>query len=143
MFKVVQEAVRDKWMMVAGTQHAVQGLAEGHAYTLLDSYTYKGEDILMLRNPWGQATYHGRFSKKDPIWKQDRNLAKALNHSGDNDGVFWIPVSTFRQAFDGYTVCMYEDWNIDRFRLKPVSTNEVYFKLTSSVDQMAIVTIDW
>lgn len=145
-FNIMHEANKKDWIMTVSTRHPVHGLAAGHAYTLLHSYTHNGEDLVQLRNPWGKSRYTGPYSKTDKIWKKYPGLAKKLNgqfHENNNDGVFWIPVSVIRKAFYRYFVCMYQDWKIDKYRLKPIRAKQIYFNIRSPITQDAVVSFDW
>lgn len=93
-FKVVKEAVADKWMIVAGTQVAQHGLQSGHAYSVQAAATVGGENLVKLRNPWGKAKYAGPWNNNDRRWTASRKAQVGLNPS--EGGIFWLPVSVFR-----------------------------------------------
>jgi len=49
------------------------GIAMSHAYSLISAFTMTdadgtAHDVLMFRNPWGEAGYTGTWSKDDPNW---------------------------------------------------------------------------
>lgn len=64
-FKIAKEAVADKWMIVAGTANALNGLQSGHAYSVQDTAIVNGEKLVLLRNPWGHAKYNGPYNLED------------------------------------------------------------------------------
>jgi len=41
------------------------GLIAGHAYTLIDTAVYNGENLVKVRNPWGSEHFNGPWSDKD------------------------------------------------------------------------------
>jgi hypothetical protein len=84
----------------------------GHAYVLIRTATYNGEQLVKLRNPWGRDIYNGSWNDKDTSkWTAD---AKAkLGHTTGSDGTFWMPFKDFHTFFDVTTVGMYFDWKRD------------------------------
>lgn len=76
----------DEWQ---GTNTAYRdGIYAFHAYTIMRAATYKGERLLLVRNPWGQAEWRGRWSDGSAEWTGDSMTA--LNHKFGDDGMFWI-----------------------------------------------------
>lgn len=145
-FRIIHEANKKHWPMTFSTRRSYQGLAGGHAYTILHTYTHNGVDLVQLRNPWGTARYKGRYSKHDRVWKRYPGLARRLNkrfNASNHNGVFWIPVSVIRKAFYRYFVCMYQNWRLDTFKLKPTYAKKMWFYIRSPVTQDAVVTFDW
>ena len=54
------------------------GLAQSHAYTILDLAEFKGKKLIKLRNPWSSETYCGVCSDEDTsFW---RTAGKSLGH---------------------------------------------------------------
>jgi len=52
------------------------GIASGHAYTLLSVWTINGDErVVKLRNPWGEKEWQGKWSDGDNhSWSQvDQN----------------------------------------------------------------------
>ena len=49
-----------------------------HAYSILAAFQLKDdtydEEVLLMRNPWGNTGYTGRWNAKDENWTED--LAK-------------------------------------------------------------------
>jgi len=54
------------------------GIAMSHAYSILAAFQLKDdtydEEVLLMRNPWGNTGYTGRWNAKDENWTED--LAK-------------------------------------------------------------------
>lgn len=49
------------------------GLVDGHAYSLIGVKTLKlksggTERLLLIRNPWGQKEWNGKWGDNDPDW---------------------------------------------------------------------------
>ena len=65
-----------------------QGIVSSHAYTILRASEYKGERLLLVRNPWGEAEWSGRWSDGSEQWTPES--MQRLNHRFGDDGMFWI-----------------------------------------------------
>jgi len=124
--------------MVAGTMANYKyGLIKGHAYTVLGVAEYNGHRLIKCRNPWATERYTGPWSDEDSDkWTDDAK--KALGHNLNmNDGIFFIPLSTFRDTFYNVIVNLYDDnWKIsqdnvkwDRFE----KANNMVWKVTNPV----------
>ena len=66
--------------------------------------------MVKMRNPWGSEVYTGEWNDSDPKWTQ--SYKDQLGHTSVDDGVFWMPISSFRKDFVDIHVAMYEDWKI-------------------------------
>lgn len=89
------------------------GLIPGHAYSLLDVREYKGNQLVHVRNPWGQIEWNGAWSDNDTAhWTAD--ALSALKHSAnDYDGTFWMPFADFCTYFESVVVNVVEDgWGV-------------------------------
>ena len=46
-----------------------------HAYSALSVFTLKWddseEDVILMRNPWGETNYRGEWSKSDSRWTDE------------------------------------------------------------------------
>lgn len=62
----------------------------GHAYTVLgvNEETHR----IKLRNPWASEMYHGEGSDQA------------------DDGLFEVPLNTFRNSFPEFTILLYREW---------------------------------
>ena len=61
----------------------MDGIIDGHAYSLLGVTEHDGQRFVILRNPWGST---------EP------------GNDGKNDGVFELPLDKFAQQYTGVTV---------------------------------------
>ena len=98
------------YIMYSGTPDKTDlGIASNHAYTTIDTATYKGEKLVKLRNPWGREQFNGPWSDKDTArWTSD---AKAkLGHSSAYDGTFWMKFTDFHRIFEFTEIGMYYNW---------------------------------
>lgn len=71
----------------SGPEHR-QGIIPMHAYTVLRATEYKGERLVLVRNPWGKTEWNGRWSDGSEQWTPESMAA--LKHRFGNDGIFWI-----------------------------------------------------
>jgi hypothetical protein len=81
VFQKVKEACANKGAVVALSQpygSEVQGMIADHAYTLLGTEEKNGQQLVKLRNPWGQS---------EP------------GHDGRDDGVFTLTAEQFAKAY--------------------------------------------
>ena len=118
--------------MSAGCNVAHYNLVTGHAYTMLGAIKLSGgPELVKMRNPHAEENYTGPFRDDDPQWtaqwKEEAGLVVA------NDGTFFIPVDDFRQAFNEYTISMYQDWHTSKTEVNK-SGQDFGFKLKSPVD---------
>ncbi|XP_064647920.1 calpain-7-like [Lineus longissimus] len=91
------------------------GLVSTHAYALLDIKIVKGQQLMMLKNPWSHLRWKGNYSETDTVhWTPD--MQKALNYDPESaqmidNGVFWIDYKSVLRYYD----VMYINWNPDLF----------------------------
>ena len=68
------------------------GIAEGHAYVVMDARTLKsGQRLVKLRNPWGKVRkglWEGPWSDGSKEWTTE--VQEELGHKFSSDSVFWI-----------------------------------------------------
>ena len=83
------------------------GLIERHAYSLLQVFEDKSQNIklVQLRNPWG----NGHESLLDwcdssDKWKQHPDVAEKVHWSSDDDGLFWMCWKDFVRVFDSVEI---------------------------------------
>jgi hypothetical protein len=99
-------------MMSSPGEQMEYGLSAGHAYTLLGTGTYRNEQLIKMRNPWGRNKYTGPWSNKDTVrWTADAKIK--LGHDTINDGIFWMRFSDYHRLFEETTIGMYGDWHRD------------------------------
>lgn len=90
-----------------GAEHVRRdGLVEAHAYSLLQVVSVEGQQLLFLRNPWGNdRKWNGRWSDGDIMWTKMAAVRRRLRPEFQNDGAFWIAWSDFQDIFDFVYVC--------------------------------------
>ena len=99
--------------MVCSTNGVKDNMPGSHAYGVVGGKVLTRADgsklkMVKIRNPEGVETYNGPWNDKDPIWTEhDR---KQLGHLSKNDGLFWMPIKSFKDDFFDLMLAMYEDW---------------------------------
>jgi hypothetical protein len=66
---------------------AGRGVLYNHAYGVLCVLEEDGNKLIKLRNPWGEGEWTGKWSDASDVWTP--SLMKKLNHTRNDDGVFW------------------------------------------------------
>ena len=89
----------------------VQGIVQGHAYSVLDIQEADGHRLLKLANPWGSIEWQGDWSDHSPLWTS--RLKSRLGHTAADDGVFWMCLDDFVQQYASLYVCKLpaSDWH--------------------------------
>ena len=109
VFQYLTEKYQNGWLLSAATpsgsdQNLVDGLAQGHAYTITKVLkASSGEQLIQLQNPWHRGEWTGRFSDESNFWTED--LKKQAKHTVANDGIFWMDVEDFIGHFDSVDAC--------------------------------------
>jgi len=85
------------------------GLVSGHAYAILEIIEFKGDRMLMVKNPWGHKCYKGKFHVDDnQNWTPERKRAFGYDQLKQSDkGIFWIDIDTFCSIYEN----IYINWN--------------------------------
>ncbi|KDO29567.1 hypothetical protein SPRG_19933 [Saprolegnia parasitica CBS 223.65] len=73
------------------------GLVHLHAYSILKAVEVNGTRFLMIRNPWGQHEWNGRWSDGSKEWTPE--WMAALDHKFGDDGAFWMQYEDFIEEF--------------------------------------------
>ncbi|EQC38800.1 hypothetical protein SDRG_03759 [Saprolegnia diclina VS20] len=73
------------------------GLVHLHAYSILKAVEVQGTRFLMIRNPWGQHEWNGRWSDGSKEWTPE--WMAALDHKFGDDGAFWMQYEDFIEEF--------------------------------------------
>ncbi|XP_063775088.1 calpain-8-like [Pseudophryne corroboree] len=86
-----------------------QKLVKGHAYSVTgaEEVTYKGgkEQLVRIRNPWGQVEWTGPWSDEAPEWNSIDPKEKAALDKQANDGEFWMAYSDFIKQYSKLEIC--------------------------------------
>ncbi|XP_022665044.1 calpain-7-like isoform X1 [Varroa destructor] len=102
------------------------GLADCHAYAVLDIRFVHGKRLFLLKNPWSHMRWKGRFSDRDlRSWTPE--ISETLHYNPRNaqqfdNGVFWIDYESILGVFDvfylnwrptlfQYTSCTHDMWH--------------------------------
>jgi len=95
--------------MSAGCDVEYEGLTTAHAYSILDAIQLVdgGPKVVKMRNPWSSENYVGPYSDSSDLWTQAQKDQVGLVVA--DDGIFYMPISGFKIAFDTYAVVAYND----------------------------------
>uniref|UniRef100_A0A3Q3Q5C1 Calpain 8 n=1 Tax=Monopterus albus TaxID=43700 RepID=A0A3Q3Q5C1_MONAL len=84
-------------------------LVKGHAYSLTgaEEVNYRGsrEQLVRLRNPWGQVEWTGPWSDGSREWNYINEDEKSNLNSVAEDGEFWMSFSDFTKNFSKLEIC--------------------------------------
>jgi len=88
---------------VAGlnTELTANNIAKSHAYTLLSAVEISGTKLFKMRNPWSTERYSGPWADNSSEWDSvAADVKRLVEYSDADDGVFFMPVVTFKQNFE-------------------------------------------
>ena len=95
------------------------GIVQGHAYSILDVATIDGNNLVQLRNPWGDdAEWKGAWGDNSDMWNERRkreayNRMKQQGNQvieiGRDDGTFWMSFNDFSMNFSSIYLCRFFD----------------------------------
>lgn len=119
------------------------GICGSHAYSLLAVYQIdrrygkverkgQGEEftdqLVKLRNPWGQGEWHGKWSDDDPDWTPE--LKQIVGFTGKKeDGIFFMPWEEFIKYYSDVQICYFHDgykYSAEKFESR--RNEEVYLR---------------
>eukprot|EP01022_Parablepharisma_sp_SALTPOND_P033591 TRINITY_DN89089_c1_g1_i1.p1 TRINITY_DN89089_c1_g1~~TRINITY_DN89089_c1_g1_i1.p1 ORF type:complete len:501 (+),score=33.32 TRINITY_DN89089_c1_g1_i1:806-2308(+) len=85
------------------------GLKSNHAYAVLEVVEEGGVQVLLVKNPWGNFRWTGKFSTEDTLnWTEP--LKKRLHFydlAEQDNGIFWIDFDSVINHFDVMDI----NWN--------------------------------
>eukprot|EP00798_Chlamydomonas_sp_ICE-L_P009796 gene9796-7685_t len=84
----------------------VDGIVQGHAYSVIKVKEVGGHKLLQLRNPWGSFEWKGNWSDKSAMWQQNPKVARALDFVDADDGMFWIDWKDFNKYYKDIDFCL-------------------------------------
>ena len=68
-----------------------------HAYAILEVWEVEGNQLLKIRNPWGDKEWDGDWSDNDSKWT--KSIIEAVNPTFANDGTFFMSMKDFVHQF--------------------------------------------
>ncbi|XP_028676308.1 calpain-2 catalytic subunit-like [Erpetoichthys calabaricus] len=86
-----------------------QNLIKRHGYSILDAkeINYKNgkEQLLRIRNPWGQVEWNGAWSDNAPEWNDvSPDVQSRLDYKAE-DGEFWMSFSDYMKNYVRLEIC--------------------------------------
>lgn len=83
------------------------GLVRGHAYTITKVLEANGEQLIRIRNPWGnEVEWNGAWGDDSEEWNSiDQDEKDALGLVKRSDGEFWMCLSDFLQEWSHVQIC--------------------------------------
>lgn len=117
IFDIIKEAEAAGNMVSASTADApggntarsARGIVQDHVYTVLGVIEAEGEQLLRIRNPWGEESYSGSWSDDSNLWTD--SIRSKVEYVDENDGVFFIDYITFHQEI-AVTSVSYDTTNL-------------------------------
>lgn len=92
LWQTIKSADDKNYVMTAGCSDSYYGLIDGHAYSVLGVSETEDGRMIQVRNPWAEEYYYGPGKDQD------------------NDGIFYVAVDIFKDAFSDFTILYYDDW---------------------------------
>lgn len=96
------------------SQKSDLGIVLGHAYSVLDVAEIDGNQLILLRNPWGGSEWQGPWGDNSKEWNEkrkriayERMKEQGVEQTviGKEDGVFWMSFTDFFRYFDSLYTC--------------------------------------
>lgn len=100
------------WLDTSNEPRERDGIAEGHAYSIMDAKEIKGHRLLKVRNPWGRKEWTGKWSDGSSEWTAE--WMQLLDHKFGNDGIFWISYEDLLKNYQHFdrTRIFGPEWNV-------------------------------
>lgn len=129
MFQCVAFYTRKKSVIGASSgggtdSENIDGIVQGHAYSVIDAKEVDGYCLVQLRNPWGSFEWKGDWSDTSGLWKQYPKVARACRFIAADDGMFWMEWKDFVKYYSNLDFCYrttgFDDIQLDRNEEYPV-----------------------
>lgn len=89
-------------------EYEKQGIATGHAYSIVKVIEVEGNKLICVRNPWADETeWKGRFSDSSSLWTN--SLKQVVGFQDKNDGMFYMEIDHYVKAFSCTDFCKIND----------------------------------
>ncbi|KAK5052505.1 hypothetical protein LTR84_002369 [Exophiala bonariae] len=100
------------WLDTSNEPRERDGIAEGHAYSIMDAREINGHKLLKVRNPWGRKEWTGKWSDGSSEWTAE--WMQLLDHKFGNDGIFWISYEDLLKNYQHFdrTRIFGSEWNV-------------------------------
>uniref|UniRef100_A0A671YNQ9 Calpain-2 catalytic subunit n=1 Tax=Sparus aurata TaxID=8175 RepID=A0A671YNQ9_SPAAU len=118
LFKIIKKALERGSLLgcsiditSASDSEAVtyQKLVKGHAYSVTgaDQVEYGGrmEQLIRIRNPWGQVEWNGAWSDNSSEWRSVSRDDRARLTNRSEDGEFWMSFNDFLRKYSRLEIC--------------------------------------
>ncbi|GAX78084.1 hypothetical protein CEUSTIGMA_g5526.t1 [Chlamydomonas eustigma] len=110
MFETLVFYTRQRSVVGASTgagsdKENINGIVQGHAYSVVAAKEVDQFKLIRLRNPWGSFEWKGNWSDNSPLWKQYPKVAKALDFMAADDGMFWMDFKDFCMYYKNLDFC--------------------------------------
>ncbi|XP_034283792.1 calpain-8-like isoform X2 [Pantherophis guttatus] len=115
LYQIIQKALQAGSLLgcFINTSEKVQKtskqLFSHHAYSVTgaEEVTYRGhlEELIRIRNPWGDREWTGAWSDNAPEWKYINPKQRNTLHRQAIDGEFWMSFSDFKKQFTNLEIC--------------------------------------
>lgn len=108
------------------------GLVRGHAYTVTKVIDLNGEQLIRIRNPWGnEVEWNGAWSDQSEEWNslgEDERAEVGLEK--EHDGEFWMSLSDFMREWSHVQICHLSANSFSDELLETDNDDDLYWKVT-------------
>ncbi|KAG8443802.1 hypothetical protein GDO86_009112 [Hymenochirus boettgeri] len=114
LFKTVRRSVRAQSLLTCsskgeGEQNTADNVVTGHGYSITgaEEVTYHGnkEQLIRVRNPWGNTEWTGAWSDSAPEWDEIDPAVKDALLVQREDGEVWMPFSELIKNYSELQIC--------------------------------------
>lgn len=85
---------------------SLEGIVQGHAYSMLRVVEIDGHQLIQLRNPWGNTEWNGKWSDHDVrSWTARMRRKLSYEQQNKDDGIFWMCFDDWLAHFSEYYIC--------------------------------------
>ena len=107
LFQKILESSNQKTLMGCSSMNgsnskSIDGIVQGHAYTIAEAKSNGNIDLIRVRNPWGRSEWTGPWSDNSNLWTPE--LREEFNCVSKDDGIFWIDQPNYMTHFSNTTI---------------------------------------